>query len=457
MPCNPNCSSNPSSPTRYIAFVVDRYSKRVDVCIDTVEAASQVALQSAVLLRGAKRQAARLVRFTHLILHLYYLTIDGPMDEGKWRLCERRRLLTSEEQRELQTLTSPESAVFVWALEVIFAEHLDGRITEDHAVRLEQELSTVKRLASSQKDYHESPIPMPFFHLMSVLSHAYLIVLGWNSANRLVQSMSSVDTCVVGDVGCDDFGYVEQSAGEMVGALAGEMLGTLTMIVAVNTLRRIALAMTNPFGDDETDYELDYDLRRLWSEAEETLVRMREDDDTSLMRIPSPQTSKFGKPPAVAAEAKEETGAWHHHKLQAGFAAAMPRAKATSGAKGRRRLGDVAASPSSSDPMSSGPSKGNSGRRMNSRAAAQTRYGIDQAAAAERWNGRPLHSDGDCMHTAAPERGYGYGRAGRPAVVAQVEDDAEFQHQEYHEDESDHDDQHYGAHANERDHGMFRL
>ena len=50
-----------------------------------------------------------------------------------------------------------------------------------------------------------------------------------------------------------------------------EIIGTVVIMVSVNTLRRLALAMTNPFGDDETDYELDYDLRRLWADRRQPL------------------------------------------------------------------------------------------------------------------------------------------------------------------------------------------
>ena len=146
---------------QYIAFVVGRYAQRVDVCIATVEAASQVALQSSVLLRAKKRQALRLIRLTHLVLHLHYLTIDGPMIGDKWRLCERRGLITAAERLEIQRLASPEAAAFVWALEVVHAAWRAKTLSDDHAVRLETELSAVKRHASSQKDYHESPIPMP--------------------------------------------------------------------------------------------------------------------------------------------------------------------------------------------------------------------------------------------------------------------------------------------------------
>ena len=274
---------------QYIAFVVSRYSQRVDVCIATVEAASQVALQSSVLLHSTKRQAVRLVRYTHLVLHLYYLTIDGPMTNAKWQLLQRRRLITKGELAEIRDLQCPESAAFVWALSVVHTAWRAHRLSDDHAVRLETELSAVKRHASSQKDYHESPIPMPFFHLMTVLSHAYLAVLEWNSANRITQAMradaddaepvaaaASLPPAVAASPWVAPF--LARSPGEIAGTVAGEALGMLTMIVAINCLRRIALAMTNPFGDDETDYDLDYDLRRLWEEAEETLSRMVDDE-----------------------------------------------------------------------------------------------------------------------------------------------------------------------------------
>ena len=31
----------------------------------------------------------------------------------------------------------------------------------------------------------QSPIPMPFFHLMTIMTHAYLLLLEWNAAPQL--------------------------------------------------------------------------------------------------------------------------------------------------------------------------------------------------------------------------------------------------------------------------------
>ena len=85
--------------------------------------------------------------------------------------------------------------------------------------------------------------------------HAFLAVVEFNAAIRLTVGLEAGD-----------------------GVRVGEILGVATLILSLNTLRRVALAMTNPFGDDETDYDLDYDLRKLWHETKQTIASMPDDD-----------------------------------------------------------------------------------------------------------------------------------------------------------------------------------
>ena len=40
-------------------------------------------------------------------------------------------------------------------------------------------------------------------------------------------------------------------------------------------MRHIAEDMTNPYGNDATDYPLDFDLLNLWEESKETIQTMR--------------------------------------------------------------------------------------------------------------------------------------------------------------------------------------
>mmetsp|Transcript_33265 Transcript_33265/g.87523 ORF Transcript_33265/g.87523 Transcript_33265/m.87523 type:complete len:415 (+) Transcript_33265:43-1287(+) len=238
----------------YINFVISRYDERLSVCIDTAEASLQVALEVAVMLKGHKAEARRLVRYVMLVIHVYYLSIDGPMTPAKWELCQERGLVLNHERADLEQLEEVPAAITVSALEIVHEFNRKGILSDDHAVRMETEISQARRLASRQQDYHESPIPMPFFHLMTIMVHSFLITMEWNSAVRLTIGIHSDD-----------------------GVRISELMGMALLVVSLNTLRRVAIAMTNPFGDDETDYDLDHDLRRLWRQCEQTMARMPED------------------------------------------------------------------------------------------------------------------------------------------------------------------------------------
>ena len=85
------------------------------------------------------------------------------------------------------------------------------------------------------------------------MSHAYLIVLEWNSANRLTEIVPLPDDESVSELAPTTIfmaPFVGRSPWQIARDFVGEVLGMLTMIVAINCLRRIALAMTNPFGDE---------------------------------------------------------------------------------------------------------------------------------------------------------------------------------------------------------------
>ena len=100
---------------------------------------------------------------------------------------------------------------------------------------------------------------------MAVMSHTYLLVLEWNSANRLTQAValpdddpnapgSSLGVGLGNGLGSAESifsaPFAARSAWSVASDFVGEVLGMLTMIIAINCLRRIALMMTNPFGDE---------------------------------------------------------------------------------------------------------------------------------------------------------------------------------------------------------------
>jgi len=248
----------------YIAFVMDRYTQRVDACTSCMESAKALCLEASVMLVAHKEDCTHLLRYMTLLLHTYYFTIDSPLTDDKWELCLKRGLCTRREVADLRGLRDIPAAIHIWCLRIIHKLNASDVLSDNHSERLEEDLCDARRLAACQRAYHESPIPMPFFHLTAVLSHTFLVLIEWNAAVR--QRVNS-DTLV-------DNNPLDDADQSTLPLPIGEITSVVVMVICVNTLRRIAFAMTNPFGHDETDYELDHDLRNLWLNVKETLARM---------------------------------------------------------------------------------------------------------------------------------------------------------------------------------------
>ena len=53
-----------------------------------------------------------------------------------------------------------------------------------------------------------------------------------------------------------------------------ELLGTTSLIVLFNTVKTLGQWLSDPYGADATDYDLDFDLKGLWEEAQEAVANM---------------------------------------------------------------------------------------------------------------------------------------------------------------------------------------
>ena len=131
-----------------------------------------------------------------------------------------------------------------------------------HATRLESQLSTCRGLTAKQIAYHLTPLPMPYFELMISMINIFIVTMGWNSAVRLVSDTPLFAEPVIPNP-------------DRPWDIATECTGFLIVIMAFNTMRHIAEDLTDPFGNDATDYMLDFDLKNLWEESQETIANMK--------------------------------------------------------------------------------------------------------------------------------------------------------------------------------------
>mmetsp|Transcript_44770 Transcript_44770/g.89413 ORF Transcript_44770/g.89413 Transcript_44770/m.89413 type:complete len:251 (-) Transcript_44770:56-808(-) len=196
--------------------------------------------------------------YTNLSMHMYYMGINGAMKEREWQLLRDRGLITDLECAALKRVEKKPAHVCMWALRLLYRLQHKGKLSEFQANELKMHITGVRGFAAKQIAYHNTPLPKPFFDFVQWGVHLYLMVLEWNGAVRWVENFRGPALNVT------------------LAPLVIEPFGMITIIAVYNSLRKVATMMTNAFGDDEIDYDLDFDLRKLWSESLDVVKAMKQ-------------------------------------------------------------------------------------------------------------------------------------------------------------------------------------
>lgn len=170
----------------YLSNILGRYHERFNNCCQTNGNMTLMSLISGAELKDNVQEAATMLRWSNLMMHMYYMMVEGKLTERKWAILKERGLVTAEEIAELKPLKKKPSAVYVWTCRLIYELHQKDKLSMVHAQRLEACLSGCRGLAAKQIAYQLTPIPTPYFHLMELIVNVYILLMGWNSAIRLV-------------------------------------------------------------------------------------------------------------------------------------------------------------------------------------------------------------------------------------------------------------------------------
>jgi len=250
------------SISTYVGNTLGRFHERFNNCCMTNGNMTLVSLLSGAQLAGEKQRVATLLRWSNLMFHMYYMLVSGPLEESKWQILRSRHLVTPAEEEFLRPLKKKPSAVFVWINRLIWELHKEGKLTDIHAQRLEACVSGLRGLAAKQIAYQLTPPSFTYFHLMMVMIQIFLLCMEWNSAVRLYDKTINVEM---------------QLASRVTKiSIFIECFGMVVLILMLSSVMKIAHWLSNPYGDDDTDYDLDFDLRGLWEESVETIKNMTE-------------------------------------------------------------------------------------------------------------------------------------------------------------------------------------
>ena len=247
----------------YSGQVLNRFTQRFDTFCQTNGSLTLVTCMAAGQMRHEKARAALLMRYANLIMHLNYLALNGPLDESKWQLMLDRGLLTPFEKEQLVPLKKRSSTVFVWAIRILHQLASEGKLTRHAAERIEMNLSNVRGLSAKQIAYQVCAIPKPYFHLMTMLTHLYLVLELLSASGRVADAWTLIDD--------DEKSWPLQ--------FVVEISCTLISVVVLMAMWRTAIWLSDPVGDDVTDYDIDFDLRNLWAESLEVLSQMKVSTD----------------------------------------------------------------------------------------------------------------------------------------------------------------------------------
>eukprot|EP00750_Incisomonas_marina_P015515 INCI18346.1.p1 GENE.INCI18346.1~~INCI18346.1.p1 ORF type:complete len:452 (+),score=71.16 INCI18346.1:113-1468(+) len=236
--------------TFYVAHAWVRFDKRFqDICKTNGGVTLVTCLSSSYL---PYREAAAVIRYAAAILHIYYYCIKGAMTPEEWKHLVTRKMLTIDEVLYLHNRPKAGAIVYYWAARVLRQSQDERLISENQAMRIEENLALDRGLSAKQIAYAITPLPKPYFHMASIAIHFWLVWVVWNNAITIASGWGDLT-----EEHPDDRDY----------SVVMTFIGALMLIYLFSALWKVAILFADPFGYSDCHYDLNVDLKGLWVEA----------------------------------------------------------------------------------------------------------------------------------------------------------------------------------------------
>ena len=217
--------------TFYVAHAWVRFDKRFqDICRTNGGVTLVSCLSTAYL---PYREAVAVIRYANAILHIYYYCIKGAMTPEEWRYLVLRKMLTVDEALYLHSRPKAGAIVYFWAARVLRQAQDTRIITENQAMRIEQNLALDRGLSAKQIAYAITPLPKPYFHMASIAIHFWLIWIVWNNAITISGTWPDM--------------FEEEPLDRDYSSIMN-VLGAFMLIYLFSALWKVAILFADPFG-----------------------------------------------------------------------------------------------------------------------------------------------------------------------------------------------------------------
>jgi len=164
----------------------------------------------------------------------YYLMFarvyDGDLREFNLQSAHEEGLITSEEMEDLEDETPSMCwfRVLCWCFELVndMSEDTEGKIDAGHFSQMQNSILEMRSAINAVTYESQMPVPLPYYHIITMLSFGFILTYSYACA---FLTTSPVVAWIVWIVPV--FGF------------AG--------------MREVAIAMADPFGDDDVDLPVD--------------------------------------------------------------------------------------------------------------------------------------------------------------------------------------------------------
>ena len=198
-------------------------------------------------LRADLAKAESVVRYLNAILHITWfgMSIRGV----PWEALEERQLLSPVECSILQRHDRNAALVVLsWIYDVINEAVSEGKMSEAMALRLETACQEARNNAAGAAVFKDVQIPKAYMHCTLFISQVFLFITVYQNALEIGSALLREE----GDSGNEpDFGatYVVM-----------QTIMTGVYVFAVLAFRELLLRLSDPFGADILDFDLDQSL-----------------------------------------------------------------------------------------------------------------------------------------------------------------------------------------------------
>eukprot|EP00937_MAST-01D_sp_MAST-1D-sp2_P006709 g6709.t1 len=238
-----------------------RFDERFHDCCKVNHAVAAVGTMATGWMGGhtasGSELAASITRYSCSLVHVLYLNITGPMDERKWAHLWSCGMLTREEVDILQDTRAPELVLHQWMARLLHRACDHCIISHEQLANIDEAVGTARELASKQRAYTVTQVPLVYFHIMSLCLHSWLFVSSWQAASDARDAYERGCAAPAG-------GGPEQCYRGLVFVLVGAQVAVVYLFIGLYTA---AVWMADPMGTRASNYDLGHDLEQMWEQA----------------------------------------------------------------------------------------------------------------------------------------------------------------------------------------------